>query len=107
MEKRLRPLKKSELLKEVAEIACVNDVQCNASQVKVILESYEKVLLKEWKHTGEFKLMNIGKFKTKHTKSREGINPATGEKVRYPAKTVPKFTFNKAIKEFILGNLRK
>ncbi len=101
------PLKKSELLKEIAQIADVNGVQCNASQVKIILESYEKVLLKEWKTKGEFKFLNIGKFKIRNTPARDGVNPLTGEKVRYPAKTVPKFTFNKAVKEFILGNLRK
>lgn len=98
---------KSELLKKVAEIATVNGVECNASQVRVILESYEKVLLKEWKEAEEFRLLNIGKLKIKHSPERIGVNPATGEKVKYPAKCVPKMSFNKSVKEFILGNLRK
>lgn len=103
----MKPLTKSELLTKVVEFSAINGVELNKQQAAIILESYEKVLLTEWKHKGEFKLLSIGKFKTKVRPAREGVNPVTGEKVRYPAKTVPKFTFNRAVKEFILENFKK
>lgn len=104
---KVKALTKSELLTKVVEKSAVNGVELNKAQASVILEAYEKILLQEWKEKGEFKLFSIGKFKTKVRPAKEGINPQTGEKVRYPAKNVPKFSFNKAVKEFILGNISK
>ncbi len=101
-----KPLTTNEVLDKVVEISAINGVELNKKQAKIILESYEKVLLMEWKQKGEFKVMKIGKLKTKVRPAREGINPSTGETVKYPAKTVPKFTFNKAVKEFILENFK-
>lgn len=102
-----KPLTKSEVLTKVVEFSAINGVELNKQQAAVILESYEKVLLTEWRNKGEFKLLSIGKFKTKYRPAREGINPATNEKVKYPAKVVPKFAFNRAVKEFILDNFKK
>lgn len=97
-------LTKNEVLKKVVDFAFVNKVDLTIKQAAIILESYEKVLLTEWKEKGEFKFLSIGKFKTKMKPAREGVNPLTGVKVKYPEKNVPKFTFNKAVKEFILNN---
>lgn len=96
-----KALTKTEILKKIVEISSVNEVELNCKQAGIILESYEKLLLTEWKTKGEFKFLTIGKFKTRNQAAREGINPITKEKVLYPAKTVPKFTFNKSVKEFI------
>ncbi len=103
---KIKPLTKSEVYSKVIDTAAVNGVELNKQQLGVILESYEKVIFTEWKEKGEFKLLNIGKLKIKTRPAREGINPATGETVKYPAKTVPKFTFNKIVKEFILENCK-
>ncbi|MGL4947789.1 MAG: HU family DNA-binding protein [Mycoplasma sp.] len=102
-----KPMTKNEILRNIVEISGVNGVELNLKQANIILESYEKVLLKEWKNNGEFKLLNIGKFKVKAKKEREGINPITKEKVIYPAKDVPVFKFNKAVKEFIQTEIKK
>lgn len=99
-------LSKNEVLKKVVEFASVNTVDLTIKQAAIILESYEKVLLTEWKEKGEFKFLSIGKFKTKVKPARDGVNPLTGEKVKYPEKNVPKFSFNKAVKEFILSNVK-
>lgn len=96
-----KALTKTEILKKVVDFSSVNGVDLNSKQANVILESYEKLLLTEWKSKGEFKFLTIGKFKTRNQAAREGVNPITQEKVSYPAKTVPKFTFNKSVKEFI------
>lgn len=101
---KVKALTKSEVFTKVIETASVNGVELNKQQLAIILESYEKVVFTEWKDKGEFKLLSIGKLKIKERPAREGVNPTTGEKVKYPAKTVPKFTFNKIVKEFILDN---
>ncbi|HAG27371.1 TPA: DNA-binding protein, partial [Patescibacteria group bacterium] len=44
----------------------------------------------------------LGKLKKKHRDARMGRNPATGESISIPAKTVVKFTVAKAAKDAIL-----
>lgn len=51
---------------------------------------------------GEVVLPGLGKFAKKHRKARMGRNPATGEEIKIPAKTVLKFTVNKAAKDALL-----
>ncbi len=99
--------KKSMTKKEL--ISSINERlggQYSNKEIEEILLEFEKVLLVEWKTKGEFKLFNIGKFKVINKKERNGINPLTKQPVLIPAKIVPKFSFTKAAKEFILGNLK-
>jgi DNA-binding protein HU-beta len=51
---------------------------------------------------GEFALAGLGKLKQKR-KARIGRNPATGEEIKIPAKTVLKFRVAKAAKDAVLG----
>lgn len=44
-------------------------------------------------------IKDFGKIELRHRPEREGRNPATGETITIPAKTVPKFTFAKVLKE--------
>lgn len=54
------------------------------------------------KGSGEIVLPGLGKFAKKHRKARMGRNPATGEAIKIKAKTVLKFTVNKAAKDALL-----
>ena len=56
----------------------------------------------ETKKSGEFTIPGIGKLVKKHRNERMGRNPATGESIKIPAKTVVKFRVAKAAKEAIL-----
>lgn len=56
----------------------------------------------EVKSNGEFTMPGIGKLVKKHRNARQGRNPATGETIQIPAKTVVKFRVAKAAKEAIL-----
>jgi nucleoid DNA-binding protein len=47
--------------------------------------------------------LKIGKFAVKERAARTGINLQTKAKVLYPAKTVPKFTVAKALKDAALN----
>jgi DNA-binding protein HU-beta len=52
---------------------------------------------------GEFALAGLGKLVKQKRKARIGRNPATGESIKIPAKTVLKFRVAKAAKDAVLG----
>ena len=56
----------------------------------------------ETKKSGEFTIPGLGKLQKKHRDARMGRNPATGEQIHIPAKTVVKFSVAKAAKDSIL-----
>ena len=56
----------------------------------------------EVKTNGEFTIPGLGKLVKKHRNARMGRNPATGETIQIPAKTVCKFRVAKAAKEAVL-----
>ena len=52
---------------------------------------------------GEFALAGLGKLVKVKRKARMGRNPATGQEIKIPAKTVLKFRVAKAAKDAVLG----
>ena len=56
----------------------------------------------EVKNAGEFVIPGIGKLVKVDRKARMGRNPATGEEIHIPAKTVVKFRVAKAAKDSLL-----
>ena len=58
---------------------------------------------KEAKSVGKFTLPGFGILKLVQRAARMGRNPATGEQIKIPAKTVVKFSVAKAAKEAIAG----
>ncbi len=50
-----------------------------------------------------FTLPGIGKLVLVHRNARMGRNPATGEQIHIPAKTVVKFRVAKACKEAVMS----
>ncbi len=68
-------------------------------------DMYDKFLAltyKEIKRAGEFVMPGLGKLVKKNRPARMGRNPATGESIKIPAKTVIKFSVAKAAKEALL-----
>lgn len=68
---------------------------------KQFMETYEALLIYELSKVKEVRLGSIGKFKVSERAERKAINLATNEHIIIPAKSVPKFTFTKGIKEII------
>jgi len=65
-------------------------------------EKFVELALDQVKGEGEFILPGIGKLVKQHRKARMGRNPATGEEISIPAKTVVKFRVAKATKDAVL-----
>lgn len=61
------------------------------------------LIYSEIKRAGEIMLPGLGKMAKKRRDARQGRNPATGETIQIPAKTVVKFSVNKAAKDALLN----
>ncbi len=70
--------------------------------VSMFMDTLTDLAYKEVKSNGEFTLPGLGKLVKKHRSARQGRNPATGETIQIPAKTVVKFRVAKAAKDSIL-----
>ena len=70
--------------------------------VGALMENMTSMAYTEVKKSGEFTVPGIGKLVKVQRKAREGRNPATGETIKIPAKTVVKFRVAKAAKEAVL-----
>jgi len=88
---------KSEMLQALAE-----KLGKTRKEVAEMLEAFAMMAYAETKASGEFTIPGIGKLVKKHRNERMGRNPATGESIKIPAKTVVKFRVAKAAKEAIL-----
>ena len=67
-----------------------------------IIEEYTALAIAETKKKGAFVLPGIGKSVLVKRKARIGRNPATGQEIKIPAKTVVKIRPAKAFKEAIV-----
>jgi DNA-binding protein HU-beta len=70
-------------------------------QTKMFLESLTALVEKQIRKGGEVPLKGLGKFKVVKRKARMGRNPATGEAIKIPAKTVVRFTVTKSLKDIV------
>ena len=71
------------------------------SEVVNVMDAVAAMAYSEVKNSGEFVLPGFGKMVKVNRKERMGRNPATGEEIKIPAKTVVKFRLSKAAKEAV------
>ncbi len=71
----------------------------------VVRDLFEELLVlseKELKRTGEFSVPGMCKLVVQNRLARDGRNPATGETIKIPAKTVVKARIAKQLKDAVL-----
>ncbi|OGE79084.1 MAG: DNA-binding protein [Candidatus Doudnabacteria bacterium RIFCSPHIGHO2_01_FULL_46_14] len=88
---------KSEILSALAE-----GTTMSKKEIGEFMEKVANLAYKEVKNNGEFVLPGLGKLVKIKRAARMGRNPATGESISIPAKTVVKFRVAKAAKEAVL-----
>lgn len=76
--------------------------QMSKKDVAAFIEAMSEMVYKEVKKNGECLVPGFGKLVKAKRKAREGRNPATGETIKIPAKTVVKFRLAKAVKDAVL-----
>jgi DNA-binding protein HU-beta len=92
-----KPMNKSQLLQTLAEKSGKS-----RKEVAEWIDMLVDLAYSEAKKNGEFTLPGLGKLQKKARAARMGRNPATGESISIPAKTVVKFRVSKAAKDAIL-----
>ena len=92
-----RRMGKSELFAHFAE-----RFDMKRTQVRDLFDELTSLAEKELKRSGEFQLPGMVKLVLQKRKAREGRNPATGETIAIPAKTVVKARIVKQMKDAVI-----
>ncbi len=87
---------KTELISAVAEKANLTKKDADKA-VSAVIEAVTDALAKGDK----VQLVGFGTFEVRERAAKEGINPATKQKMNIPAKKVPAFKAGKALKDVI------
>ncbi|NCN99512.1 HU family DNA-binding protein [Candidatus Falkowbacteria bacterium] len=90
-------LTKSQLIATLSEAT-----DMSKKDVADFMDKLAGVVYKEVKTSGECIVPGFGKLVKAHRKARDGRNPATGETIKIPAKTVVKFRLAKVVKDTVL-----
>ena len=83
--------------------AMAKEAGLNKAQAEKALKAFTNTVSKELKKKGKVHLVAFGTFETSKRAARKGKNPATGEAIKIPAATVPKFKAGKALKDLVNG----
>jgi len=92
-----KPLTKSQTVSYVA-----NKFDLSKKTAVAIIEEMAALAVAETKKAGAFTFPGIGKLVLVKRKARVGRNPATGQPINIPAKTVVKMRVAKACKDAIV-----
>ena len=87
-------MNKSDLVRSIAAKTDVTQRDCEA-MLKAFTDSVMKAVSKGEKVS----MVGFGSFGVVKRKARTGRNPATGQKIKIPAKKVPKFTAGKEFRD--------
>ena len=90
-----KPMTKSQIITAIAEKSEISKVQAKEALEALAELAYEGA-------TQGFTIPGIGKLVKVDRAARQGRNPATGETIQIPAKTVLKFRIAKAAKDAVL-----
>ena len=92
-----KPMTKSQIVSHFAE-----KFELTRKIASGVIEEVAALAVSETKKTGSFTLPGIGKLVLVKRKARMGRNPATGEAIKIPAKTVVRMRVAKVAKEAIV-----
>lgn len=88
---------KQELIDIVSEKAGLTK-----KETGVVVDAILETIVDSLKRGEKVSLVGFGNFEAKTRKAREGRNPATGEAIHIPARTVPSFKAGRALKDALL-----
>jgi len=89
-----KPMTKSQIVTHFAET-----FELPKKTAAAIVDEFAGLAVAQTKKVGEFTVPGIGKLVKSRRKARMGRNPATGEAIKIPAKTVIKMRLSKACKD--------
>lgn len=89
-------MNKNELVSAVADATKLSKADAQSA-----VESVFAVILGELKNGGDVRLVGFGNFTVSKRAATTGRNPQTGAEVKIPARTVPKFSAGKGLKDAV------
>ncbi len=89
-------MNKADLIEQMAKVSKLPKATC-----KDALEAFITSVSNALKTGKQVVLTGFGTFLVLKRKERMGVNPATGAKMKIPAKKVPKFKPGKALKDIV------
>jgi len=97
-----KPLTKAQIVSHFAK-----KFELTRKTASGIIDEVAALAVSETKKIGSFTLPGIGKLVLAKRKARMGRNPATGEPIKIPAKTVVRMRVAKAAKDAIVPPKKK
>ena len=97
-----QPMTKAQIVSHFA-----NKFELTKKEAADVINEYADLAVAQTKKNGAFVLPGIGKLSKVKRKARKGRNPATGEEIKIPAKTVVKMRLLKGCSEAILPKKKK
>lgn len=89
-------MNKAQLVEQLAA-----DIKITKADCERVIDSTVELIKKSVKKGEDVTLVGFGTFTRSKRKARAGRNPQTGEAIKIPASTVPKFRPGKAFKEYL------
>ena len=89
-------MNKTELAQHLSE-----KTEIGSGQAKAAVDAFAEILTETLSRGGEVNIAGLGKFTVAERAARQGVNPATGEKIQIAASKAPKFTAAKALKDAV------
>ena len=89
-------MNKNELVAAVADKAGLSKGDAQSA-----VEAVFSVISGELKNGGDVRLVGFGNFSVSKRAASTGRNPQTGAEVKIPARTVPKFSAGKGLKDAV------
>jgi DNA-binding protein HU-beta len=88
---------KAELVEQMAKDAGISKAAANKA-LSSFVDAIKKTLKKK---DGKITLVGFGTFAKVRRKARQGVNPATGEKIKIKARNAVRFKAGKSLKDTI------
>lgn len=83
-------------------VAAVADkAELAKKEAQVAVDALFDAITEALKEGNKVVISGFGQFEVKERAAREGVNPATGEKISIPATKVPGFKAGKALKDSV------
>lgn len=89
-------MNKQELISKIADSA-----KCTKVEASSIVDTFIDVVTKQLKKGQEVRLTGFGTFCTAKRKATTGRNPRTGQSIKIPASTSPKFRAGKSLRDAV------
>jgi DNA-binding protein HU-beta len=87
--------------KQAVVSAVADKTGLSKKDAEMAVNAVLEIITDELQGKGTVAFTGFGTFSTSDRKARQGVNPATGEKIQIAATTVPKFKAGKSLKDAV------